>query len=323
MLTEVMRHYSLLRPPIDAGFFETEHHAQVSRDIRTAIMGGRMIALTAVIGSGKTVLSRRLRADLERDGRVIVSRSLSVDKAKISMPLLIAALFYDLTPEKTVKISSQSERRERDLQELFRRAKKPVALFIDDAHDLHPRTLTALKRLMELATEGNGQLSIVLVGHPKLRNDLRRPKMEEIGDRTTVFEFGGLRDQQRDYIDWVLKASLNEGVAPDDVLTDEAATLLAAKLKTPLQIGQHLVRAFEAGFELGAKPIDASIVGAVLSRQINDLEPQLTRNGYDLGSLVEQFDAKPAEIRQLLRGDLDPRRSQELMDEMRAAGLPT
>ncbi len=323
MLTEVMRHYSLLRPPVDAGFFETEHHTQVSRDIRTAIMGGRMIALTAVIGSGKTVLSRRLRADLERDGRVIVSRSLSVDKAKISMPLLIAALFYDLTPEKTVKISSQSERRERDLQELFRRAKKPVALFIDDAHDLHPRTLTALKRLMELATEGNGQLSIVLVGHPKLRNDLRRPKMEEIGDRTTVFEFGGLRDPQRDYIDWVLKASLNEGVAPDDVLTDEAATLLAAKLKTPLQIGQHLVRAFEAGFELGTKPIDASIVGAVLSRQINDLEPQLTRNGYDLGSLVEQFDAKPAEIRQLLRGDLDPRRSQELMDEMRAAGLPT
>ena len=323
MLTEVMRHYSLLRPPVDAGFFETEHHTQVSRDIRTAIMGGRMIALTAVIGSGKTVLSRRLRADLERDGRVIVSRSLSVDKAKISMPLLIAALFYDLTPEKTVKISSQSERRERDLQELFRRAKKPVALFIDDAHDLHPRTLTALKRLMELATEGNGQLSIVLVGHPKLRNDLRRPKMEEIGDRTTVFEFGGLRDQQRDYIDWVLKASLSEDVAPDDVLTDEAATLLAAKLKTPLQIGQHLVRAFEAGFELGTKPIDASIVGAVLSRQINDLEPQLTRNGYDLGSLVEQFDAKPAEIRQLLRGDLDPRRSQELMDEMRAAGLPT
>jgi len=309
MLTEVMRHYSLARPPIDAGFFETEHHAQVSRDIRTAIMGGRLIALTAVIGSGKTILSRRLRADLERDGRVIVSRSLSVDKAKISMPLLIAALFYDLAPEKTVKISSQSERRERDLQELFRRAKKPIALFIDDAHDLHPRTLSALKRLMELATEGNGQLSIVLVGHPKLRNDLRRPKMEEIGDRTTVFEFGGLRDQQRDYIDWVLKASLNEGVAPDDVLTDEAATLLAAKLKTPLQIGQHLVRAFEAGFELGAKPIDASIVGAVLSRQINDLEPQLTRNGYDLGSLVEQFDAKPAEIRRLLRGDLDPRRT--------------
>src|ERR1019366_1665610 len=69
MLTEVMRHYSLVRPPVDAGFFETEHHAQVSRDIRAAIMGGRLIALTAVIGSGKTILSRRLRADLEQEGR--------------------------------------------------------------------------------------------------------------------------------------------------------------------------------------------------------------------------------------------------------------
>ena len=124
------------------------------------------------------------------------------------------------------------------------------------------------------------------------------------------------------YIDWVLKASLKDGVAPDDVLTDEAATLLAAKLKTPLQIGQHLVRGFEAGFEIGAKPIAAGVVEAVLSSKLDDLEPQLTRNGYDLRSLVEQFDAKPAEIRRLLRGDLDAGRAQELMDEMRAAGLP-
>ena len=323
MLTEVMRYYGLTRPPIDAGFYETDHHAQVLRDVRAAILGGRLVALTAVIGSGKTILSRRLRAELEREGRVIVSRSLTVEKAKITVPLLISALFYDLTPDKTVTISSQSERRERDLQELFRRAKKPVALFVDDAHDLHPKTLVALKRLTEVVVEGGGQLSVVLVGHPKLKNDLRRPQMEEIGDRTTVFEFGGLRDRQRDYIDWVLKNSVEEGVTPEDIITDAAATRLAAKLKTPLQIGQHLVRAFEAGFEVGAKPVDETVVEAVLSLRIDDLEPRLTRSGYDVRSLVEQFDAKPAEIRRLLRGDLDPARSRELMDEMRAAGLPT
>jgi len=309
MLTEVMRYYGLARPPIDAGFYETDHHAQVLRDVRAAILGGRLVALTAVIGSGKTILSRRLRAELE--------------KAKITVPLLISALFYDLTPDKTVTISSQSERRERDLQELFKRAKKPVALFVDDAHDLHPKTLVALKRLTEVVIEGGGQLSVVLLGHPKLKNDLRRPQVEEIGDRTTVFEFGGLRDRQRDYIDWVLKISLDEGVTPEDIMTDAAATRLAAKLKTPLQIGQRLVRAFEAGFEVGAKPIDETVVEAVLSLRIDDLEPRLTRSGYDVRSLAEQFDAKPAEIRRLLRGDLDPARSRELMDEMRAAGLPT
>ena len=60
MLTEVMRHYGLARPPVDAGFFETEHHAQVSRDIRNAILGGRLIAQeepddVGVIQRGETV----------------------------------------------------------------------------------------------------------------------------------------------------------------------------------------------------------------------------------------------------------------------------
>ena len=136
-----------------------------------------------------------------------------------------------------------------------------------------------------------------------------------------MFEFGGLRDRERDYIDWVLKASLEESVEPDDVITDEAATMLAAKLKTPLQMGRHLVRAFEAGFDAGVKPVDANIVETVLSRGIDDLEPQLTRHGYDVGTLCDQLDAKPVEIRQLLRGSLKPQRSTELIGEMRAAIL--
>ena len=70
MLTEVMRQYRLARPPVDVGFFETEHHAQVARDLRAAIQGGRLIALTAVIGSGKTMLSRRsARRDRARGPR--------------------------------------------------------------------------------------------------------------------------------------------------------------------------------------------------------------------------------------------------------------
>ena len=322
MLTEVMRYYELARAPVDLGYFETEHHTQLIRDLRASIAGGRLIALTAVIGSGKTLLVRRLRDELEREGRVIVSRSLTLERSKVTVPLLVTALFYDLSPEKVVTIPGHPERRERDLQELFRKAKKPVVLFVDDAHDLHGNTLKALKRLIELVQDGGGQLSVVLIGHPRLKNDLRRPIMEEIGDRATVLEFGGLRDRQRAYLDWALAAALKDGVDRAAIITDDAITLLAAKLKTPLQIGRHLVRAFEAGFEAGVKPVDQTTVETVLSRRLDDLEPQLTRHGYDLRSLCEQFDARPAEIRQLLRGDLDPARTNELTDQMRAAGLP-
>lgn len=52
--------------------------------------------------------------------------------------------------------------------------RKTVALFVDEAHNLHPKTLTGLKRLMEVIVDGGGKLSVVLAGHPKLRNDLAR-----------------------------------------------------------------------------------------------------------------------------------------------------
>ncbi|EBV5086611.1 phosphoribulokinase [Salmonella enterica subsp. enterica serovar Ball] len=52
------------------------------------------------------------------------------------------------------------------------------------------------------------------------------------------------------------------------------------------------------------------------------MEPTLTRHGYCLKDMVEQFDAKPAEIRALFTNQLDPARAAELRDRMLAVGLP-
>ena len=77
-----------------------------------------------------------------------------------------------------VQIPKQNERCDRELQELLKKGKRPVALFIDEAHDLNGHTQIGLKRLMELAEDAGGRLSVILAGHPKLRNDLLRPTME-------------------------------------------------------------------------------------------------------------------------------------------------
>ncbi|MGU5717997.1 hypothetical protein, partial [Aeromonas taiwanensis] len=84
----------------------------------------------------------------------------------------------------------------------------------------------------------------------------------------------------------------------------------------------YLVRAFEAGFGMGGKPVDATTVETIMSRRIDDLDPQLTRHGYDIRALCAQFDARPPEVRQLMRGTLNSQRTNELIEEMRAAGLP-
>jgi type II secretory pathway predicted ATPase ExeA len=82
----------------------------------------------------------------------------------------------------------------------------------------------------------------------------------------------GITGSQREYIQWLLKASSDKGKA-EDILTTEAIDLLAMKLRTPLQVQQHLTLAMEAGYQTGEKPITATLVERVLSLQLDDLEP--------------------------------------------------
>ena len=295
---------------------------QISKEIRAAIYAGRLISVTGIVGSGKTMLLHRLQDELSREGKVLVSKSLSVDKERVALPTLIAALFYDLSPDKDPKIPTQGERRERDLRKLVSRGRKPVVLFVDEAHDLHGKTLTGLKRLMEVVSDGGGMLSVVLAGHPKLRNDLRRPTMEEIGYRSSCFSFEGMAGHQQEYISWLLKSCASNDVAVADMIEDDTVSILAKRLRTPLQIEQHLTLAFEEGFRVGERPVSPAVVDAVLSRQLDELEPTLTRHGYTVKSLAEQFNAKPLEIRHFLRGQLDATRSRELSEQMQVAGLP-
>jgi hypothetical protein len=73
---------------------------------------------------------------------------------------------------------------------------------------------------------------------------------------------------------------------------------------------------------MGEKNVTNAVVESILSKRIDDLEPTLTRHGYNVKSLSEQFNSKPTEIRSLFRGQLDPTRTRELQEQMLDAGLP-
>jgi type II secretory pathway predicted ATPase ExeA len=265
MLADVQSSYGLARPFQGAGNFETEHQRTIVRQVCAAVQTGRLVVVSGLVGSGKTHLLRRIEDELARAARVAVAKSLAVDKRRTSLPSLIEALFYDLSPgdRAQVKIPKQAERRERDLRDLMRKGKRPVVLVVDEAHDLHHKTLTGLKRLMEVVADAGVLLSVLLVGHPRLRNDLRRPQMEEIGYRTTTFDYEGIgSEQRRDYVAWLLGACAAEGVNIGDLMDEDAIDLIAERLRTPLQVEMHLTLAFEQGFRLGTKLRDRG-TGAV------------------------------------------------------------
>ncbi|KIC39817.1 ATPase AAA [Ruegeria sp. ANG-R] len=318
---EIMARYGLAKDWRTVGFFETENHRRITHAVRSGLGSGRLVAITGPVGIGKTVFLHRLQDEIAREKKVTVAESLSVDKTRTTVPTLIAALFYDLSREKEPKIPTQGEKRERELQKLVARSGKPVALFVDEAHDLHSKTLVGLKRLMEVIARGGGNLSVILVGHPKLRNDLRRPTMEEIGHRTDILPFEGLGEDVRKYLDWLLEECSEDGADVSDAIEPAALDLMAERLTTPLQFAEYLNHAFEAGFQIGQKPVTSDIVSASLAPDFDDLEPRLTRQGYSVKVLADQFQAKPTEIRRFLSGQLDTSRTRELADQMRMAGL--
>ena len=118
----------------------------------------------------------------------------------------------------------------------------------------HGQTLRSLKQCIEKTRHRGSRLTVVLAGHPRLKNELRRPAREEIGARTTVLEFEGIQGQQRRYILWALEQCA-AAVDPMDIVTADALDLLAERLLTPLQIQHDLTRVLEHAYRVGGESL--------------------------------------------------------------------
>jgi type II secretory pathway predicted ATPase ExeA len=67
----------------------------------------------------------------------------------------------------------------------------------------------------------------------------------------------GIVGNQREYIQWLVSECTMDDTPLSDILEAEAIELLAARLRTPLQIEQHLTLALEAAYRVAVKPVTA------------------------------------------------------------------
>jgi type II secretory pathway predicted ATPase ExeA len=298
-----------------------QHHRQLLKDLKAAILEGGIVALTGVVGSGKTVLLWRMQEQLRQEGQIEVSESLVFDVPRVPLNTLKLALYYDLATEKDGDLTGKPEKSERALLKVMQRCQKPLALFVDDGHDLHSQTLRSLKQFIEQTSHRGSRLTVVLAGHPRLKPELRRPSREEIGARTTVFELEGIQGQQRRYLTWLLERCA-ASVDPLEIVTPEALDLLAERLITPLHIQHDLTRVLEHAYRMGEKPVTSALVHTTLAPDLQALEPILTRYGYNVAALTELLHIRPTEVRAFLHGQLPPGRTAELHNHLWAAGIP-
>lgn len=102
----------------------------------------------------------------------------------------------------------------------------------------------------------------------------------------------------------------------------EALELLAERLMTPLQIEHYLTRALEQAYRVGEKPVTPAIVTQTLAPDLHGLEPTLTRYGYHVTVVAELLNLRHAEVRAFLHGQLPPGRTEEIHQQLLAAGIP-
>lgn len=322
MILDALEEYGLVKPLSEAGFYSTDKIKRLHEKIKMlALNFGSLIAVSGTVGSGKTTFINELMHDLKKEGKCIVSYSYSSDREGVNVKTLLTALLIDVN--KSDKPSpTANETRDRYLVKLMEDNNKPVVLFIDEAQDLHGNTLSALKKLAEIAKLSRQTLTIILAGQPKLKNTIRSPSMEEIGSRAYVVDLDeqviGKKDK---YLQWAINQCLIKDKKWTDVITPEALVHLTEHLITPLQIISHFNRALEIGFSAGIKPINKEVIDQVLKPLGSLLESKYARSGYRIGTLAKILHTSEREINQWFLGKLPELRITEIQEALAQANV--
>ncbi|HPN73004.1 MAG TPA: AAA family ATPase, partial [Candidatus Omnitrophota bacterium] len=133
------------------------------------------IEITGEIGSGKTTLCKALISSLDDRTRV----SLVFNSSLQDTQLLEAVVDdFGLKPERRAKLAFIKAINSFLLEQL--KDNRNCVLIVDEAQNLKPSTLEALRMLSNLETNKEKLLQIVLVGQPQLRNKLNLPSMVQL-----------------------------------------------------------------------------------------------------------------------------------------------
>ena len=172
-----------LTPDTSYYYGNTSHQEALNTLLVALQMGEGFIKVTGEVGTGKTLLCRKLLHELGEDNRFV---SAYIPNPALTTRALRSALADELGIE---------HHRSADQHRLMalinaslvdkRAAGKRVVLIIDEAQALPENCLEAIRLFTNLETEKTKLLQVVLFGQPELDEHLSRPSVRQLRQRIT------------------------------------------------------------------------------------------------------------------------------------------
>ena len=162
-------------------FFESQGHRRALAYLRYGIQQGEgFVVVTGKVGTGKTMLAKTLFSDLQRNKGAVAAQIVTTQVEGEDLLRMIADGF-GVEQEGKSKASLLH-----DLEAFLiekRREKKRVLLFLDEAQNLPPSALEALRMLSNFQEGQRPLLQSLLLGQAEFRETLQSPNLEQVRQR--------------------------------------------------------------------------------------------------------------------------------------------
>lgn len=275
---ETVRHFRLVRNPFTndirdmADIYMSDEHRYIEAAMIDAAKHGGFIAVIGEVGSGKSVIRKKVVSELSKEESMRIIYPRMIDKTRVTATSLCDAIIMDLSDEKPQMRLEQKTRQVEKLLLSRVKAGCHICLMVEEAHDLTVRVLKLLKRFYEIEHGYQKAMGIILIGQPELGalfNEADHYDMREVIRRCQVAEIRGLNGNMKDYLALKFK---RVGASLENIITEQAIEALSKRLKDkdergrvysnayPLTVNNYIIRAMNLAFEMGEEKVTEDVV---------------------------------------------------------------
>jgi type II secretory pathway predicted ATPase ExeA len=273
--TEAQRFFGLRRDPFTGDprskneVFITPQLDKIAGQVEDAINYQGFLVVTGEIGSGKSMLKRRVIDTAENSGgkmKLFWPEFFNMDR--VHSGSIVSYLLHSFDQSVPGDLVARAAKLKRILADASADGER-VALGFDECHHLHDRLLTALKNFWELGTGGYTRfIGLVLFGQSQFEGRLREARFREICERIEVVRMPSFEKPAWDYIAHRIKYA---GGDADKLFEREAVKRLSKQAKTPLALGNLANAALLKAYEMGER----KVLAAFIKNDFEDEEPRV------------------------------------------------